>query len=224
MNNNLNFGTNFSEAIKNFNLCDNEFIQSENKGARNVIFSYAFGTKKNNFNKSNLNNKRDEKELVQQFQEMKEMNHLGNKKLIQKLKIEDQIKTKSFENLYIMNKLNNLPETKEFKNNLEKVKKKIKIATVTLVFYSVNAIIEFYDSKTKIYENVRDLINDNRSKVNLFNYKRNLIIGLPILAFLYYQHSQYKKIENDYKDLIRKKYYDEESALENFNLAAYLKY
>lgn len=224
MNNNLSIGTNLSGAIKNFNLCNNEFIMSDNKGARNAILSYAFGNKKNNFHKNEGVIKKDEKEIAQQFSELKQMNQIDNKKLIKKLNIEDQIKSKTFENVYFMNKLNNLPETKLFKEDLEKVKKKITFATVALTFYTVYALMEFYDSKSKIYDNVKDLMNDRRSKVNLFNYKRNMMIGLPLLLFLYLQYSNYRKIEIAYKDLIREKYYDEENALENFKMVADVKY
>jgi hypothetical protein len=224
MNNNLNIDKNLSDSIKNFNLCKNEFIASEHKGPSNTIFSYAFGNKKNYSDKNETNIKGDEKELIKQFSELREINNLENRNLIKKLNIEEQIKKNSFEHIYKMNKLNNLPETKEFLYDIEKVKKKIKIGTVAFVFYSVYAIMEFYDSKTKIYENVRSLINDNPSKMNLFNYKRNLILGVPLIAFILYQNRQYKNIERDYKDTIRKKYYDEESGLENFNLAMNFKY
>ena len=224
MNNNLNIDKNLSDVIKNFSSCNNEFIKSEKKDARSVIFSYGSDNKKNYSEKNDLNTKRDEKELIKKFTDLKEITSEGNKSLIKKLNIEEQIKTNSFENNYRINKLNNLPESKEFTKEIEKVKKKIKIGAVTFVFFSVYALMEFYDSKSKIYDNVKDLINEKRSKANLFNYKLNIMVGLPILLFIYYQIKQYKKIERKYKEVIRNKYYDEESGCDNFNLALTMKY
>jgi len=224
MNNNLSSHKNLSDAINNFDLCDNNFISSDRKSPSNAICSMAFGNKKNQSDKNEKTMKRDEKELIKQFTELKESSNSHNMQLIKKLNVEEQIKKNSFEQIYHINKLNNLPETKEFMYDVEKVKKKIKIGSAALVFYSVHAIMEFYDSKTKIYENVRDLINENPSRKNLFNYKRNLMIGVPLLAFVFYQFKQYKLIEDKYKETIRKKYYNEDSGLNDFNLAMNLKY
>lgn len=224
MNNNLSSDKNLSDAIKNFDLCDNNFILSERKSPSNAIYSLAFGNKKNHSDKNEKNLKRDEKELIKQFSELKELNNSHNRQLIKKLNLEEQIKKNSFEQIYHINKLNNLEETKEFLYDVERVRKKIKIGSMALVFYSVYAIMEFYDSKTKIYKNVRQLINENPSQKNLFNYKINLMIGVPLLAFVYYQFRQYKNIEDKYKETIRKKYYNDDSGLNNFNLAMNLKY
>jgi hypothetical protein len=224
MNNNLNIDKNISDVIKNFNLCNNEFIKSESKDVRGALFPHESGNKKNYSEKNEINIKRDEKELIKKFNELKDINSDGNNKIIKKLNIEEKIKTNSFENSYRINKMNNLPESKEFAHDMEKVKKKIKIGSAIFVFYSVYALMEFYDSKSKINENVQDLINKKQSKANLFNYKLNLMIGIPIVMFLYYQVRQYKKIESSYKEVIRNKYYDEESGCENFNLAFKIKY
>ena len=92
------------------------------------------------------------------------------------------------------------------------------------IFYTSNKKWVKNNSKLKIYDNVKDLINEKRSKANLFNYKLNIMVGVPIVLFTYYQIRQYKRIEANYKEVIRSKYYDEESGCDNFNLAINIKY
>ena len=54
MNNNLNIDKNISDVIKNFNLCNNEFIKSESKDVRAALFPNESGNKKNYSEKNEI--------------------------------------------------------------------------------------------------------------------------------------------------------------------------
>jgi hypothetical protein len=210
--NNSEQGSNLSDLITNFKLCNNKFVKSPGDDITEQMMRYALRPK-DNYNESSLPNSGISFE--NKIDSMKKLRIEDNKQLLKKLNLDDKIKEQTFRQIMHQKRLKNLPEYEQFKDRHINIKKKLNFGIVTFLSLSIYTLMNFHDNQLKIYNNMKDFVDNKPQKFQFTNLKIPFLLFIPIVSFILYNYKNIKALEKEYNKVLQQNYFDEEITYEN---------
>ncbi len=171
---------------------------------------YVDGKKFENLNNSDY--------FEQQIEKLKNIQTNRTIRLLKDPKLREQIEKNTLEQFLKINKVVLSEDYDKFKPKIDKNIKRIELVQGFLTFYSIYFMINLYESKKTIFDKTADLINKTPRKLAIFNYKLHLIVFTSLFTALFFLFSKSKRINNEFRQKLREKYFQEGFDLSNVRI------